>query len=229
METTDTSSSPIQVQDISPSDTRLCYKPTCGKPLVRRKGEPNANFKKRIHCDKHCSHSNPLLHKAQAVKFEEKRKEEGKLCAHCKKTFYRKAGVPKKVFDTYETCSRECADAERVAKKREEIAKEIKICENPECGKEFTRRTTGKHMEPKKTFAKRRTCGVKCGQRVRLNGNQWTKKGSGGGKPPKKATSLPPVTPPKMDIPPAPTPPKVEWVEVWRPASLGGPFKRKVS
>jgi hypothetical protein len=169
----------------------------------------------REHCNLDCSRTNPLLHEEQSAKATVLREEEKRICVICAGKFSRTRTECRKVFEKRETCSRKCCDARRVAKKRAEIGEEPKTCANPDCGKPFFRRVSGKLVETKEKFKVRRTCSTKCGAAVRKSGHKWEKKRSGGGK----------KTPPKPKLVPEPESRAAEPVvrEVWRPESWGGP------
>lgn len=186
-------------------------------------------FERRVHCDAGCSKTNPDLHQAQSDKFTEARRKITKVCEICGRHYSRGKEESNSVFRTRHTCSRKCCDIKRVRDAEEERKKEPgKVCENPDCGKTFYRqRYSNGLLESKKRFGARRACNTKCGAVVRLKNNQWTKKGSGGGKKPRTVTKkfLPPSNPPKIDIPMAPQPTEVT---VWRPAVWGGSYTRKI-
>lgn len=209
--------------DISSLEPKFCWHPDCKKPLVQRENERISTFKRRKHCNDDCARSNPLRRKRQAEGYARLREEEQRTCSFCSGKFFRNKSESRAIFQLRETCGRKCADAKRKKANRELIAKETKICKG--CGGTFTRNVDRKHIESPSSFKKRENCGNSC----RVLGNKtthpWDKKGSGGGKSLKMST-LPPVSECPIDIPP-PTKPKL--VEVWRPASLGGPFMREVS
>lgn len=212
-------STDLDVDSSSSSTTRVCWHPDCKKPLVRRKDERKNSFERRRHCDYSCAQSNPLRRKKQAEEYARTRDEEKKNCGFCSSSFTRRRGEARADFLHRLTCSRKCADDKRKAERREQIAKEKKICKV--CKGEFTRDVDRKHIESPASFKQRETCGPSCRTSKKKEEHPWEKKGSGGGKP-----SLPPVSECPTPIPEAPKP---KMVEVWRPASWGGPFKRKVS
>jgi len=235
--TTSTTSTPTE------SSERFCKKKTCSKKLERRPGEPRTHFLSRVHCGEACSKSNPDLHRAQSDRFKKIRESETRICEICNGSYCRSEHESRSVFHTRATCSRKCCDIKRVKDAEEERKKEPgKICENPDCGKEFHRhRYANGLMEGKKRFEKRRTCSKECGTVIRLKNNQGTKKGSGGGKPPRKTPVVKKkredkqefeeesTLPPTEECPiPIPEPPKPEFVEIWRPAVWGGSYTQKV-
>lgn len=203
--------------DISHLGPKYCKHPKCAKLLIQGDGEANSKFARREHCDKKCSSTNPLLHKAQSEFYAARRKEtESKTCVMCPNSFSRGRTESRKVFAKRETCSRKCCDANRVAKRRAEMAKIKKICENPDCGRKFSRRITGKHIETEKKFNARKTCSTDCGHVIRKTtsshiGYKKTRK------PVKKKETPPPLQPSST------TPSEPQLVEVWRPESWGGP------
>ena len=206
-------------QDISPLGLRLCYHPECKKPLVQREGEVKSRFLRRNHCDDRCARTNPLRRQAQAEKFRVEKDKEAKLCPICIKKFTRKRGEPRKIFALRITCSRPCCDEKRKRDNRAQVAKITKTCNV--CNGKFSRRMNGKHVESTEAFKKRVTCSPDCRNSKKKKTHPWEKKGSGVPKP-----SLPPASPCSTPIPEAPKP---KMVEVWRPASLGGPYMREVS
>jgi len=148
-----------------------------------------------------------------------------KQCKFCSGDFFRKKNQSRVTFKAQQFCSMKCGKEYKRAQNIEKIKRETKICKNPKCKKSFHRRISPNSIESLDRWKLREVCSRKCIDAVRTKSNSpWQKKGSGGGKRPK-----PPVTPPKEPDPDPPKPVETQWVEVWRPASLGGPFMRKVS
>jgi len=223
METESISSTDTTSVEDSPLGDKYCLKAECGKLLTRRDGETSHNFKRRVHCNSECSKTNPLLHKHLSDAAKHRREEEStRICEICDGEFHRKRTESKKVYSERETCSRRCCDEKRKRKKREELAKITKICENPECKKKFSRHVTEKSIESKEKFDARRTCSNPCGVAVRKTSHKWEKKQSGGGKKPKAAVRKAEPPPP----PPTPIGPRV--IKIWRPESWGGEYERVV-
>jgi hypothetical protein len=211
----------MTTEAVTLSSTKYCYKETCKKPLVRRKGEPKSHFEKRMHCNLECSRTNPLLHKAQADSYAEVRETETKVCPECKKTFSRTRNESRAVFEVKECCTRACAD-EKMRKEREKPFQIPKTCEV--CDATFYRR---RKTESKQQFEKRRTCSNECGHALRSS--DWAKKSPNGKK---KASEYELKLKQEREnkktgyIPPSPQP---QPTEVWRPASWGGPRKLEAS
>jgi len=211
------------IEDISTPTLRLCWKPTCQKPLVRRKGEAQSSFEKRKHCDMSCSKTNPLIRQPQKEEFARQRESETKNCEVCGKEFCRGKNESRSVFVNRVTCSHLCSGAKRSRDFQMEIDKYPKICANVECKKTFYRRIRG---ESKVRFAKREACCQKCeaARRQANSKHPWKKKPR---RPPAApAPTLPPVGACPTDIPEAPKP---TVVKVWRPESWGGSYLREVS
>lgn len=185
---------------------KFCAHPDCKKVLTRREGESRARFDKRGHCDHVCSRTNPLLHKAQAVKFDERRLTVRKTCLYseCGKEFYRKMGESKTIFERRETCGTVCARARRRQRASLQRESEKRICGC--CGEKYIR----KQGETVGRFRVRKNCSEYCGNQNKSAPQKGSKKG---GKP-----MLPPVTPLSRTIPEAPNP---STVTVWRPESWG--------
>lgn len=199
----------------SVSDEKHCEHPDCGKLLVRREGERPANFRDRRHCNEQCACTNPLRLAKFRQQAEQNREQEKKNCEVCGGEFHRRHRETRKNFKQRRSCSHACAGALHRSPKVNQPKKICKVC-----GKEFTKRKAEAHH----VFAKRENCSRECGYRGRKDTHPHERLGSGGGKRP-----LPPVKPVSVEIPPAPPPKAPEEIEVWRPASWGGPYKRKVS
>jgi hypothetical protein len=141
----------------------------------------------------------------------------------CAKPFHRGKEEARATFEKRPTCSRQCATVKRSRDAEAERLNNLKTCENPDCGKEFFRRTKG---ETKDKFRKRKTCGEPCGHALRRSaqGHEW-----GEQKKRRPSDSVFPVTerklPPVTSVPtPIPEPPKPTMVKVWRPESWGGSY-----
>lgn len=209
----------------SVSTQKRCHHPDCGKPLVRREKERKSNFEARTHCDLVCSRTNPNVHAAQSKQYAKEREEAKRECEICSKKFMRRRSESKTNFALRRTCSRTCANEKQRRDAQARAQSKGKLC--PICMKTFHRRIG----ETNSRFDARRTCSEQCGHKSRqrtlkqLNGSTWQAQVTVKKKKKEVTRSLPPTSPP----PPIPPAPKPEYVEVWRPASLGGPFQRKVS
>lgn len=212
----------MSTESLESFPSRLCYNPNCAKPLVQREGELDRRFKERRHCDTHCARTNPLILAEQTAKWDRKREEKKKQCEICEKDFCRGKDETTKVFTNRPTCSKPCAFEKRRREGEEKRKKHSKTCKI--CSESFYRR----QKETTKVYAKRETCSLKCAQDARretlvdkksVNGQIRAAEYEAGSR-------LPASTPLAREIP---GPPKPEEIEVWRPASWGGPYKRKVS
>ena len=213
-------------EDISTSSARLCKKPTCKKPLVKREKESQSAFERRLHCNRECSKTNPLLRQAQKEEYARQRESDTKNCDICAKKFSRGKNESRANFNNRKTCSRPCSHKKLTKNFEEEVLKYPKTCDNVECRKTFYRRLRG---ETKVRFEKRRACCQKCEAKCRQANSKhpWQKKE----RRPKETNlveehKLPEVSPPPTHIPEAPKP---TIVKVWRPQSWGGEFYREVS
>lgn len=183
-------------------------------------GEAPSKFKRRRHCNSECSKTNPLRHVERSEEIEKNRLQEKKTCSICSGRFTRHKHESRPAFEKRPTCSRTCAGKKRSQDNLEENLKHPRVCENKECGKTFYRHGG---VESWEKFKARKTCSEDCGHANRRK-DGWKEKKTvtlrdGVGK-------LPPITPLARHIPEAP---QLTEVEVWRPESWGGPYKRKVS
>jgi len=214
------------LEDISSSSARLCKKPTCKKPLIRRSGEAKSVFERRLHCNRDCQRTNPLIRQSQKEEYERQRLSLTKKCEICTKDFCRGPNEARSSFEKRTTCSHDCAGKKASKRFQEEVLKYPKICANVECKKTFYRRIRG---ETKKRFEKRRSCCIQCEAKCRQANSKhpWQKKTRKTTKPDLvEEHKLPDVSPPPTPIP---EPPKPTVVKVWRPESWGGEFYREVS
>ena len=206
---------------------KYCENPWCAKLVKPREGEPLSKFLRRGHCNDACARENPLRRKAQSEAFRRRREiVPSRVCVVCNEEFSKRETEHNKRYKLRNTCSRKCAARKRTVEKETFVRANGKTCVNPLCGKTFYRRLKG---ESEARFAKRETCSAPCGHIKRRKDPhkvQKEVKKTRVKKTPVDEHKLPPVTPLKRNIPEASKP---EVVEVWRPASWGGPIKRQVS
>lgn len=208
---------------------RRCYRPDCGKPLERRQGETQQKFLKRLHCDKICSETNPLLNAKRAETFRKRREAVPKrTCVVCSKKFGRTKNENTKKYLEREICSRRCSATKRSQDRKQVALSKGKTCQNILCGKTFYR-NVGK--ETPKKFSTRKTCCTACGHKSRLKDpHSGPRRRPSAEKTTKKSvvspeSTLPPVQPLKRKIP---DPPKPITRTIWRPEAWGGEYTVQV-